>query len=111
MVIVTLLNAFSEEEEGELDKKFNIQWILENSNNYDRKRILLAETVYDTAKNKREKNENKTCRSFSNQICAVVSKKLELQEGRYFLKVYLREKEEDMWQIQSINTVYVKRED
>lgn len=110
LTIVTFFNAFSEDEDGELDKKFGVQWMLESSDVVNKRRILLAESDYDTAKNKRDKMENKTCRSFSNQIYIIKTKNIELtEEGRYFLKVYLKGNEEDLWQIQSINTIYIKK--
>lgn len=112
LTVTTFANAFAETEEGELDKKYRILWVLESSNIDSSEKIQLVEAMYDTSLNKRARESNKICRSFSNQIFKFTLRGLLLNDyGRYFLKIYLKEKEDDEWQIQSINTINIIREE
>ena len=112
LTVVTFINAFAETREGELNKKYDILWTLESSNAEDTEMLQLVETKYDSAANQMHKDENKTCRSFSNQIYKFTIRCLELKSGigRYFLKIYLRDngQTDAKWQIQSINSISVK---
>lgn len=108
LTIVTIVSAISDSNDPNLQKKYDILWTLEPLNANENDRIQLAADTLDVNKNKIEKNMH-ICRSFSNQILKFTLRNLALPKvnENYFLKVFLREKNETKWQIQSINSIKV----
>ncbi len=111
LTVFSFANAFAEFECVELKKKYNLLWVLESANISKYEQLQLAETVYDTTVNQIDGGANG--RAFSNQIFKFTLRDVKIKNSneRYFLKVYIKEEGSDeKWQIQSINSIYVKEE-
>lgn len=112
LTIFTFVSAISSAEtDPELDKEYDIRWtfepIIPNDNS---KRNVLADTRLDVSRNRFKKDDGKICRHFSNQPFRIVLRDYPIRfvDCDYLLKVYLKEKEDETWEIQTINKIYIQ---
>lgn len=109
LTVVTIVSAISDSNDPELQKKYDILWTFEPMGADINERRQLAIDTLDLKKNKFDSKSFNVCRSFSNQIFKFTVRGLEITsvDKPYWLKIFLKEKDEDKYEIQSINSIKV----